>query len=130
MNRTSMWLLVSVLGALVGCQSVIDGAKEEFSKSNTCPLDRVEARERPELKASSFTAKQKPPADIAADPSRLKMWQEQQERSRTAGDGIGSIAEARGCGKQAFYRCSRSQKHAHIMNCSIERDETGTVTKW
>ena len=115
---------------LGGCQSLTDGAKEEFSKSNSCPLDRVEVRARPELTSSSFKAKSKPPADIAADPGRLKMWQEKEEASRTSSDGLGAIAEARGCGKQAFYRCYRSTKHASQMICFAETDETGTIPKW
>jgi len=52
--------------SLVGCQSVGEGAKQEFSKDNTCPLDRIEMRERPELKPSSLEGPSTPPADIAA----------------------------------------------------------------
>jgi hypothetical protein len=121
---------ISALAALVGCQSLLDGAKETFSNENTCPIERVEARERPELKASSFKAKRTPPADIAADPGRLAMWQKQEEASHTSSDGLGSIAEVRGCGKRAFYRCYRSSKQAHRMHCVSERDETGTISKW
>ncbi|MGH7270265.1 MAG: hypothetical protein ACREJX_08590 [Polyangiaceae bacterium] len=32
---------------LSGCQSLADGAKEQFSRDNTCPLDRVVSFEPP-----------------------------------------------------------------------------------
>ena len=129
--RRELVCLVALLGlALIGgCQSVTDGAKAEFSKSNTCPLDRVELRERPELKASDFKKKATPPDEIAADPARLKMWEQkqQQDTARDANDGLGTFVELRGCDQHAYYRCERSQKHPARMDCSDTEDNAGTV---
>ena len=46
-----------------------------------------------------------PPADIAADPGRLKMWQDERAESREHTDYSRHIVEVRGCGKHVFYEC-------------------------
>ena len=128
--KAVLFVALVALVALVGCQSLLDGAKETFANENTCPVERVEARERSDLRSSSFRASRTPPKDVAADPARLKMWQDKEETSRTSSDHLGSIVEVRGCEKHKFYRCYRSSQHASRMNCSEERDATGTVTTW
>jgi hypothetical protein len=58
---------------VAGCKGpvTLDDVRKEFSQSNTCPVERVEARERPELKPSQLDRNSSPPAEIAADPGRL-----------------------------------------------------------
>ena len=133
MARTrAVVIIVAAWLELTGCQNVADGAKERFSKDNSCPIDRVESRVREDLKPSSFYDKTKaaPPADIAADPTRLAMWHEKQDAAATQSDSFFTIAEARGCGKQALYQCSRSKKHAQIVDCIAQTDVPSTIVHW
>ena len=55
---------LATLLSLSGCQSVTDGAKEQFSRTNSCPIDRVEARPREELKLSTFSTSLANPPQI------------------------------------------------------------------
>jgi hypothetical protein len=122
-----------VMLALSGCQSVADGAKEDFSRGNTCPIERVEARARPELKPSQFRRKATPAADISADPGRLKMWQDKQAADAAYNDDYHQIVEVRGCGQHEFYECrhpgSGSTSGVRWM-CTTERYVPGTISKW
>jgi hypothetical protein len=115
---------------LFACTSLEDGAKQTFSKQFTCPPDRVESRARPDLKPSAFKKAKTPPPDVAADPGRLKMWNDQQEKALTASDGMDWIAEARGCGQQAFYSCTRPAKKQNQMMCFHETWVPPTISKW
>jgi len=123
------------LVALAGCQSLSDGAKETFSQENTCPADRVEVRERPELKASSFTTgTSQPPADIAADPERLKMWQKEQRERLERNDNNGhKYAQARGCGKTVLYDCrgpTNQDRPQRPWFCSEVTKVPDSIAKW
>jgi hypothetical protein len=116
--------------AISSCQGLSDGAKESFSTEHTCPVDRVEARARPDLQHSSFSTAERPPADIAADPGRLAMWQAREEKTRTAWDSTYEIYEARGCGKQAFYGCQHRPKHIFSVTCRTEAPVPPGIAKW
>src|SRR5882724_12368083 len=107
---------------LCGCQSVTDGAREQFSHDHVCPLDRVEARARPELKPSQFGAPSTAPKDVAADPGRLELWQAEQAQFAANDDAWGEIVEARGCEVHVFYSCghpTRSSDGSRWM-CTVE----------
>lgn len=123
---------VVVLVVFCGCQSVGDGAKEQFSKDNTCPLDRVEVRERGELKPSQFTKPHDAPADIAADPGRLKVWRDEQARLAANDDNWGRIVEARGCDKHVFYACGHPTKSSDgkRWSCSEQSFVPAGISKW
>ncbi len=121
--------LVAAVGQ-VACQSLSDGAKETFSKSFTCPIDRVEVRARPELHPSDWFKPRKPPTDIAADPERLKMWQAEQDKLRTVWDPYHSIYEARGCGHQSLFECGKAGRgSSRSWSCS-ERTYPPGVAQW
>jgi hypothetical protein len=109
-----------------------DGAKEHFSQSQTCPLDRVEVRERPELKPSQFYKSPAPPADVAADPGRLQMWRNTQAENAANHSKFESIVEARGCDKHVFYACSHptSTSGNERWSCTEERDVPDGISKW
>jgi hypothetical protein len=104
-----IWIVLMALCQL-GCHSLSEGAKSEFSKSLTCPIERVEVRARPELHPHDWFQPKKPPSEIASDPERLKMWQDQQEKVRTGFDKYHSIFEARGCGHQTLVECGWSTR--------------------
>src|ERR1700744_1741155 len=93
----------AALAVLVSCQSYPDAAKEKFSESKSCPLAQVEARERKDLRASSFRAPGSPPSDVAADPARLKVWRDGDDQKRKSSDNIETVVEVNGCGFQVFY---------------------------
>jgi hypothetical protein len=119
MNR-GRWAVVPALFSLAACQSLAAGAKEQFSKDVSCPLDRIESRDRHDLHPSSFTNPMflpKPSAEIVADPGRLAVWQRNHEHDRTRSDGDNQIEEVRGCGKQAFYECHVFRKSSRA-SCS------------
>jgi hypothetical protein len=110
MSRAACLCVVVVALGQVACQSLDDGAKADFSKSFTCPPDRVEVRARPELHPSDWLERRTPPSEVASDPGRLKMWQDEQEKLRISVDTYHSIYEARGCGHQMLYECGRATR--------------------
>jgi hypothetical protein len=124
------WTLVLLLFS--GCQSVADGAREQFSHDQVCPLDRVEARARPELKPSQFGARPTAPQDVAADPGRLALWQAEQAKFAANDDAWGEIVEARGCDVHVFYSSghpTRSSDGSRWM-CTVESHVPDTISKW
>jgi hypothetical protein len=78
----------------VGCTrnfaAVAGGA---FATANSCPLERVIATTRADAT--------QPPADIAADPARLAMWQSSQSQHDESEVDI----DVHGCGSAASYHC-------------------------
>jgi hypothetical protein len=109
-NRIACAGAVAAALGLLACQSLDSGAKSAFSRSFTCPMDRVEVRPRPELHPSNWFKPRTPTSEVASDPGRLKMWQDQQEKLRTSSDSYHWIYEARGCGHQALYECGRTSR--------------------
>ena len=123
-------MFVVGLVTLSGCKNLNEAAREEFSQANTCPMDRVEARERSDLKPSMFFPKLSPPTDIAADPGRLKMWQDEQDKQRAAADTSGDdVFEVRGCGKQVIIWCHRFTKNMNRAMCTT-KDYPPGMPKW
>ena len=123
-----LWVVWAVL-LLAGCKSKEQGAREHFSKDLTCPEDRVEVRERADVKASAWMRVETPPADVAADPERLKMWQAKQDERRSYEESSDAIFEAKGCGAQKLYACHRHNKDPSYIMCS-SRDYPAGVAKW
>jgi hypothetical protein len=109
--------------ALGGCESVLDGSKDEFSKEFTCPLDRIEARPRPDLRPSSLNGDRAtdPPKDIAADPDRRRMWQTDHETMMAREDARDDVFELRGCGRHVLYACHRFKGGNRFMCRSMGR---------
>jgi hypothetical protein len=127
------WAAVAALLSLSACQSLGDGAKEQFSKDFSCPTERVLTRDRNDLHPSSFTSPSpmpKPPADVAADPARLAVWQQNHRQDPTAYDSYSDIEEARGCDRQAFYECHHPQKHANRASCSRVSTVPAGISHW
>ena len=107
MSRRTASMIVASVTLLMGCENLDADAKRSFSSSNSCPLDRVESRERPELHPSMLAPSAQPPAEVARDPERLALWQQQQAKSRAADDRNQTVFEVRGCNHEQLYRCHR-----------------------
>ncbi len=114
---------------VTGCKGVATGAKEHFSKDFSCPEDRVEVRERPDLHPSDGKTPETPSKEIAADPARLKMWQAAQDSARASTDSNDTIIEARGCGHEKLQACHRHNKDANYIMCFGMEYPPG-ATKW
>jgi hypothetical protein len=129
MMRPGVTCLLALGFALLGgCTNVVDGSKEEFSRSYTCPIDRIEAHARPDLRPSDLDPR-KPPRDIAADPDRLKMWEADRKRATEYEDSRDSLVELRGCGHQVLYACHRF-KNGNKFMCSSKEYPPGVKAAW
>jgi hypothetical protein len=133
MNLSPWWVVATML-SLTGCQTLSDGAKEKFSKDYSCPIDRLESRDRPDLHRSSFhtaaAPTATPPADIAADPARLAVWNQNHKQDPTSFDDLDDIEEVRGCGNAAFYACHHMQRHAGTATCFRESTVPPNISHW
>jgi hypothetical protein len=116
-----------------GCTSVEDGAKDEFSETYTCPPERVEVRKRSDLKATDVeghSAAGQPPAEIAADPGRLQMWQKEQREKDDNENSYHTVVEARGCDHQVLYTCGHTTGKSSKPWLCMERKYPQGVSKW
>jgi hypothetical protein len=111
---------IAVFGPLVAaviqiaCHSLADGAKSYFSTEFTCPMDRVEVRPRPDLHPSDWSKPRRPPSEIASDPGRLKMWQDEQDKLRRYADSD-PMFEVQGCGHHVLYDCGWATRGAGAL---------------
>jgi hypothetical protein len=131
LSWASSALALSSALVLTACQSLEDGAKAEFSSQFTCPLERIEARARPDLKPSQVEREpSRPSPEIAADPERLKIFQQKQAELDANVDRADSVVEARGCGHTVLYTCghpTRSSSGKRWM-CSHHAYPPGVAT--
>jgi hypothetical protein len=98
------------------CKSLKTGATEQFGKDYSCPEDRVEAREREDVRGSTLfigPSTATPPEEVKKDPARLAKWRADQAESQKGAiavyDGM-TVFEVTGCQHRAFYACSRANK--------------------
>ncbi len=104
--------LACALG-LGACASLGDGAAAQFSQRYTCPETHMRVVRRSDLDAAAVvrlwhaetgTKPATPPADVAADPARLALWEQQRAQaldSLAAGDAF----EISGCGHHELTVC-------------------------
>jgi hypothetical protein len=116
-----------VVVLLVGCTSLTTGARENFAQSTTCPPEKVTVVSRPDLTRSALDPPlaecggltdclRPPPADVAADPDRLRYWRQQGEAQRRQADSDAlpcDVFEATGCGQHQLLCCTH---HFHELN--------------
>ena len=97
---------VLVLVLLAGCTSLEASARSEFARENSCPEERVVVSHAPPRPA---------PPDVAADPGRLAVWNDNEaKRSRI-------YYVARGCGHESRYLCEhRSQENDPEPDCLLQ----------
>jgi hypothetical protein len=115
----------SVVAALTAtaCKKLATGAREEFARKYSCPEERVEVKERPDVKWGQLTmppsADEQPPAEVKNDPGRLAKWRADQSESgeaklRAHYDAM-DVFEVRGC------------DHALLMACKHPTSQGGTT---
>jgi len=119
--RPRLALLAALtVASLVGCKSLEEQARDDFSEAVSCPTSKIKVRELEGVTAFDVrekhnpTPKPKPPAEIAADPERLAIWEAKEEKNRRASQrepGFGSdVFEVKGCGETITYECWRKNK--------------------
>jgi hypothetical protein len=98
-------LLAVAVISIAACRSRETMARETFSSSFTCPADRITVAPRNDLDAAALAVQpQTPPSDIAADPGRLALWKQEDERRAAQYKGA-SVMQVSGCDREQFYVC-------------------------
>jgi hypothetical protein len=93
--------------SLVACRSAETVARERFESLFMCPEDRITVTSRKDLNSLELAFRRKPaPSDVAADPGRLELWNQEQARGAADYEGM-SVVQARGCGKEVFLICGQ-----------------------
>jgi hypothetical protein len=107
-----------------GCKRLSTGAKEEFASKYTCPEDRVGVRPRTDLSAYdvTFGRARAPSSEIARDPERLRLWNEQQKDKQRSWDRSFEVFEVTGCGHKVLMTC------AHASQRTATSRRAGRVT--
>ncbi len=125
----SLSLVLSVTSA--ACQSYEAGARENFSKTFTCPEERIEVRPRPDISPVDirYPTRPQPPAEIKADPGRLKIWQAEQDQRLASAGAHCEVWEGKGCDHQTLFCCHRPAKNQNRVSCSTEKYPPG-VSKY
>jgi hypothetical protein len=114
----------------VGCASLADGARDHFVAAHSCPADRVVVKARPDLGYGDLLpapAAAVPSAEVAGDPERLALWQEQQARARAerraSANARYDVFEVSGCGRTVRVGCrhpedERGRTERSAVTCS------------
>jgi serine/threonine protein kinase len=99
--------------------SVLEGAKDNFSKRFACPLSRIDAHVRTDLHSYDLVSQptSTPPKDVAADPARLAVWNANQPKP--AKDNGDDIIELSGCDHHMLWSCHRGKS---LISCGNERE--------
>ncbi len=102
---------VAALVLLGGCDrlglGVEAGAREEFSKAESCPLSRVTSHVRGDLRRDT-EKRETPPVAIAADPPRLRVWKDEQDKANRSArdfDSQHTVIELTGCDRTVIWDC-------------------------
>jgi len=111
------FVFAALLFSLGACQGLESGAKEKFADTYTCPVDRVTARERSDLKGSQIlgtpSTPREPPDEVKKDPGRLAKWNADREKERNSSDSFYdtyAVYEVSGCSHSAFLGCYHPSK--------------------
>ena len=95
-------------GALcvAGCASTRSVAAQQFAQQFACPEDRVQVIALPrDAPHKLLLPAQEPPADVAADATRLRLWRKQREAAEAQVDSTSRAFVVTGCGQQRRYVC-------------------------
>jgi hypothetical protein len=113
---TSAVCAFALLGASA-CRSLHDKAVEQFGADYSCPADRVQARERSDIHATTLfvdpPAPVMPPDEVRNDPARLAVWQANQQQAQSTQSSyldFMTVFEVTGCDHRAFYACARAAR--------------------
>ncbi|WP_437276519.1 hypothetical protein WME90_35475 [Sorangium sp. So ce375] len=116
-------LVVFVVLSSTGCKRLKTGAREDFAERYSCPEERVEVRERTDVKWSTVVlgagTQEAPPAEVKDDPARLAKWNadrtEKDAETRKSLDNL-DVFQVSGCG------------HDELVACAHPRDGEGVAT--
>lgn len=116
--RTRGTLFAMTVGLVgIGCGDVVEDAKSHLSMAWSCPLERVEVTKRADVDGAALYRQSvrgaTPPADVAADPTRLAVFKQNEEATierAAASYGNATIIDGRGCGKEVRLACFRKNK--------------------
>jgi hypothetical protein len=86
---------------LCACSSLHAAARDAFVHKYSCPEERVTVRKRPDLKHPAADAP-KPPAEVAKDPERLKLW----KADHPSDDAQYKYFQVSGCDHDDVYTCT------------------------
>ena len=114
------------------------GAREQFSREQSCPEDRIQVRARPEVKPSDAffgTDRREPPSEVARDPARLAIWQKGERERAEDWNARFEPFEVRGCGAQVLYLCSHpgdadGSTYPGLVSCMTATDPSGPQRPW
>jgi hypothetical protein len=121
--RASRFMLASLYVAalsLASCsgQMGLSGAvRDNFASRMTCPPDQVNVVQRSDIPRHTFFSEGEasPPPDVAADPNRLRFWQQEREarmRDHDVGSFFGGcdVFEVAGCGQRQVLCCAKHRE--------------------
>jgi hypothetical protein len=124
---------VAPLVGLAACgqpRSFAGEAQEEFSRTYSCPKERVAVTERTDLKSYDLEVGKPdpPPAEVARDPGRLAEWNKRQQ-ANAEGYKYDHIFFVKGCEHETYYRCTTAQStnDQQTIMCSVPRYPPGTA---
>ena len=114
---------------MIACSHGKGRAKDDFANAYTCPPDRIEMRERLDIKGSMFVDHAPPPPEVASDPSRLAIWKKKEAERDSDADSGGNYGvyywQVRGCGHEDLYECSNKPR------CSkVKKYPAGISSAW
>jgi hypothetical protein len=129
-----------LLIATPSCKKLSTGAREQFAKEFSCPEERVQVKERPDVQAYDLIwgpkTPQTPPEEVRNDPGRLAKWKADHDgadaKARESWNASENVFEANGCDHSAFLTCHHpgGSKGTRMdeVSCRVhELDEDGNV---
>lgn len=109
-------LLVSVCLVVLApaCVTVTaDTVRDHVARFETCPPTSLDVRAREEIDPMSYrdSMMYPPSAEIAAEPTRLDYWRQQQAKLWADLLGGATVFEVSGCGFRGLTACKPSSRH-------------------
>jgi hypothetical protein len=98
------WLPI-ITALVLGACNYVGAAKDTFRRQDSCPADRISARERDDIHASEGLRHKSPPREVATDPERMREWEAEQRDERDTEDSSYTVVEVDGCGVSRLYQC-------------------------
>jgi len=119
-------VLPALLISLAACTSTASIAKRQFSTDYTCPEDRIAVQKRSSGPLLPPQSLRPPPAEVANDPERVRLWYENQRRmqEQLAKAARTYLFDISGCGHQDIYQCMEYQdvdnggEAVNYVNCN------------
>jgi hypothetical protein len=111
-SRRSIAIFKLLVAVVAGCEgaekSYEDTARETFSKEQSCPLDRLSARQRKDLDAyeTVWGKDEDPAAEIKNDPGRYAVWKKQRDETHAQYNKATTLVEVKGCNHESLYSCA------------------------